>query len=281
MKMNYLKGNIFKIKRFSLHDGPGIRTSVFLKGCPLQCIWCHSPEGIDPAITVWHSSNNCIGCGLCVRSCPENALTIPDPAKNSVSINRLKCTLYWNCVTICPTGSMQYTGYEISAKEVFEIIKSDIRFYESSGGGITLTGGEPLFQPDFSANILSFCKDAGIHTAIETCLFCDQENLGKLAEYVDLFIVDLKLYDEKLHLKFTGKSNSVIIGNFLSLLNIGKKVIVRIPLIRNITDTSENIDSLLRFINDTGKEIPVEYINFNPLAGNNYKRLGMEYNIES
>jgi pyruvate formate lyase activating enzyme len=278
------EGIIFKIKRFSVHDGPGIRTCIFLKGCPLSCIWCHSPEGISPEISIWHDQSLCIACGECVKSCPEKALeliTQPQPeSQPHININRKLCSLNGDCVKVCPTGAIQFTGSKTSVSALINEIKKDILYYQVSGGGVTLTGGEPLFQPDFSAKILEACRKHSIHTAIETCLYCERENLSRISDFVDLFIVDLKIFNQVQHVHFTGKSNRIIKENLKYISGKGIPVIVRIPLIKGITDTDTNKDACTRFVNDIDKRIPVEYLSYNPLAGNNYKRLDIPFLLE-
>ena len=175
-----ITGTIFKVKRFSIHDGPGIRTSVFLKGCPLNCIWCHSPEGISSDIAIWHDHSLCIGCGQCVKSCPNSALKLVQNEETKINVDRTLCTLSGDCVNICPTGAIQFTGYKISVKEIISEIEKDILYYKKSGGGITLTGGEPLYQPEFTLEIMKACKENNIHTAIESCLFCDKKTIDRI-----------------------------------------------------------------------------------------------------
>jgi pyruvate formate lyase activating enzyme len=190
---NEVPGFIFKIKRFSVHDGPGIRTAVFMKGCPLKCAWCHSPEGIGSDNMIWHNQSDCIGCGECVKACRQGALILT--GGNIIEINRELCTLAGNCTQVCPTGAISFTGYYIGLPELMDEVKKDVVFYNSSGGGITITGGEPLLQPAFTLAILKSCREINIHTAIETCLFCDQDILTHIIPYVSLFIVDLKISD--------------------------------------------------------------------------------------
>jgi pyruvate formate lyase activating enzyme len=274
-----IKGTIFKIKRFSIHDGPGIRTSVFLKGCPLDCVWCHSPEGISSDIANWYDNSLCIACGECVTACPNSALTLSESSESFINIDHALCSLSGDCVNVCPTGAIQFTGFKISTVDIISEIEKDILYFNKSGGGITLTGGEPLYQPEFSSEILKACKEKNIHTAIESCLFCDKESIDRISEFVDLIIVDMKIFDRGNHIKYTGKSNDIIKNNFEYISKSGKSLIVRIPLIPGITVTEENKNAIEKFIYGIDKKIPIEYISYNPLAKNNYKKLGIPYRI--
>jgi pyruvate formate lyase activating enzyme len=276
-----ITGTIFKIKRFSIHDGPGIRTSVFLKGCPLNCIWCHSPEGISSDIAIWHDNSLCIACGQCVKACPNSALKLSKSPESIINIDRALCSLSGDCVNGCPTGAIQFTGYKISVTDIMSEIKKDILYYNKSAGGMTLTGGEPLYQPEFSIEILKACKENNILTAIESCLFCEKETIDRISEFVDLFIIDMKIYDEVKHLRFTGKSNEIIKENFRHIAKSGKDILVRIPMIKGLTDTEENLSAIDEFVHGINKLIPVEHIKYNPLAENNYKKLGIPFMIAS
>lgn len=271
------EGIIFKIKRFSVHDGPGIRTSVFLKGCPLNCVWCHSPEGISSDITIWYDKSLCIACGECVKACPSNALTLIAEPEHYIQINRKLCCRSGECIKICPTGAIQFTGSKITVSGVMDEIEKDILYYTVSGGGVTLTGGEPLNQPEFSVKILEQCRRMNIHTALETCLFCEKSTIETIVDLVDLFIVDLKIYERDKHIIYTGKPNDLIKDNIRYLSESGKNILVRIPMVENITDTDENKNSIKSFINSIDKRIQIEYLSFNPLAGNNYKRLDIPF----
>lgn len=276
-KNKYPSGRIFKIKRFSVHDGPGIRTAVFLKGCPLNCIWCHSPEGISGDIAIWYYRNICIFCGSCVESCPNTALELKEEGEKLIDINRVRCKVSGYCVKVCPTGAMQFTGTESTVQDIISEVEKDMIFYESSGGGITVTGGEPLYQPEFLTGILKECKVRNIHTAIETSLYAEIEAIEQVIDLTDLFIADLKLFDPDLHIKYTGKDNERIKNNFKYIADYGKEIIVRIPLIETITDTESNLSAIQRFVKKVNDRIPIEKIKYNPLAENNYKRLGIPF----
>jgi pyruvate formate lyase activating enzyme len=273
-------GLIFKVKRFSIHDGPGIRTSVFLKGCPLNCIWCHSPEGKSYDISIWYNQNLCIGCGKCVKGCPTKALELTGNADPHIKINRRLCNISGKCVNICPTSALQFTGSETTVSEIINEIEIDQLYYESSGGGVTLTGGEPLFQPDFSAEILSECRKRKIHTAIETSLFTNKESINIILDKTDLFIVDIKIYDPVQHKRYTGQPNEIIKENFRYIAAKGKAIQVRIPLIENITNTEDNLKAIAGFVRETRNDIQIEKISYNPLACNNYKKLGIPFLLE-
>lgn len=272
-----ISGTVFKIKRFSVHDGPGIRTTVFLKGCPLNCIWCHSPEGIDQKISIWHNPNLCIGCGKCTLECPEGALTLVKDKRAHIISDRNLCKTSGDCVQVCPTGAIEFTGSVMKISDVISEIEKDLLYYQSSEGGVTLSGGEPLNQAAFSAGILKACRDKNIHTVIETSLFCERESLEQIIEFVDLFIVDLKILNADSHIKYTGKPNNVILDNFIFLAEKGKEIIVRIPIIENITDTVDNLKEITSFVKEVRSDIKIEKVPFNPLAENNYKKLGIPF----
>ena len=270
-------GTIFKIKRFSIHDGPGIRTAVFLKGCPLQCIWCHSPEGLSTDISVWHDQSLCIFCGQCILACPEKAVELSTDPKPLISINRNLCKNSGNCAEVCPSNAMQFTGAVKKVSEILDEIVKDRLYYDTSNGGVTLTGGEPFYQPDFSEALLKTCKDKNIHTAVETCLFCEKIVIEKIKAHIDLFIIDLKIFDSDQHKYNTGKPNEIIKDNFRYIADSGKPIIVRIPIVANISDNQDNKDSIIRFVHEIDETIPVELIGYNHLTRNNYDKLGIPF----
>ena len=269
-----MRGRIFDIKKFAVHDGPGIRSTLFLKGCPLSCIWCHNPEGIKLGINLWFFDNKCIRCGSCTAVCPKNALTLNISEKPAITINHELCDNCGLCTEECPTKAISFDGWEIDADEAVGELMQDQIFYQKSGGGITLSGGDPLLQHKFSLEVLKKCREKGVHTAIETSMYADDKIFKSFFDYVDLFIVDLKLFDNEEHKKYTGTDNSIIHSNFKNLIKAGKNILVRIPLIPGITATDENIRSIGAFVYSISPETEVELINFNPLAENKYRLMG-------
>jgi pyruvate formate lyase activating enzyme len=248
-----------------------------MKGCPLNCIWCHSPEGIDSNISIWYDKSLCIHCSECVKSCPNEALNLTADSDPFINIDRNKCSIAGECVKVCPTDAIQFTGSKVSVSEIMEEVEKDILFYQISGGGITLTGGEPLYQPEFSLSVLDSCHKKNIHTVVETCLFCDKDSIEKIIDYVDLFIVDMKIYNQDQHIKYAGRSNEIIKDNLQFLALSGKEILIRIPMVKNITDTEENKNSIKEFVKSIDSRTPIEYISYNTLAGNNYKKLGIPF----
>jgi pyruvate formate lyase activating enzyme len=275
-----IEGIIFNIKRFSVHDGPGIRTSIFLKGCPLRCIWCHNPEGITPDITIWYNRNICIACGECTRVCPNYALTLNSSEKKYIEIDRSLCNLAGECVKICPTGAIEFTGQKVSVEEVMVEIRKDALFYQESAGGVTLTGGEPLYQPEFCLEILKSCRKENFSTAIETCLSCDKEIVETVADYVDIFLVDMKIFDTTTHEDFTGKRNELIKDNIELLSHLNKSIVIRVPLIKGITDSQDNKSRIEEFISEINPAIPIEYLDFNPLTKSKYQKLAIPFLVD-
>ena len=200
--------------------------------------------------------------------------TDPEPF---INIDRNRCNSAGDCVKICPTGAIQFTGSRVSVSEIMEEVEKDMLYYQMSGGGITLTGGEPLYQPEFSLSVLDMCHKKNIHTAIETCLFCERVSIDNVIDYVDLFIVDMKLFDQDQHIRYTGRSNEIIKDNIRYIAQSGKEILIRVPMVNNITDTEENKNSIRGFADTINSRIPIEYICYNPLAENNYKRLGIPF----
>lgn len=229
MKTN--SGIITNIQHFSVDDGPGIRTTVFLKGCPLSCAWCHNPETHACKSELMYHAARCIGCRRCLPVCPQAAHGFADGMHR---FDRSRCLGCFACTGVCPSSALEKVGREMSVSEVLEEVLSDRVFYARSGGGITLSGGEPLAQADFAAQLLLSCKRESLHTCVETCGFGSQKALLELAAHTDLFLFDWKLTDPELHERFTGVSNRTIEENLALLCQSGAKIILRCPMIPGV-----------------------------------------------
>ena len=231
-------GQVFNIQRFSVHDGPGIRTAVFLKGCPLACAWCHNPEGISLRPEIVATPSRCIGCGECVAACPQG---LPCPRQSPTVEDTESCLLCGACVDACPTEARQRVGRSMSVAEVVEIVSKDRIFYDDSGGGVTYSGGEPLRQAPFLRAALEACQSIGLHTAVDTCGLAAEEDLLSVAEVTDLFLFDIKMMDDSRHRRFTGVSNRLILSNLQALGRAEQRIWVRVPVIPGINDEMENL----------------------------------------
>ena len=237
-------GMIFSIERFSLNDGPGIRTSVFLKGCPLNCRWCHNPESKSPSPQLAFFRDKCINCGACVSLCTNHHM------ENGVhQIDRSDCVACGRCAATCPAGALKIYGYEASPEEIVAEAMRDEPYYRASGGGITVTGGEPLFQPEFTRDILREAKKFGIHTALETSGFARWEKLEALLPWTDLFLYDYKANKSR-HRELTGVENDRIVDNLTRLLQCGAQVILRCPIVPGVNDDMEALDAFVQSFQD-------------------------------
>lgn len=232
-----ISGRVFDIQRFSLHDGPGIRTTVFLKGCPLRCIWCHNPEGLSPHSQIMFDPARCIGCGECVSVCGAGA-HISEDGKHM--IDRKKCVSCGECAKVCPTGAIEIAGVEMTVSEVMSQVIRDKKYY-AENGGITLSGGEPLMQPSFSAALLEACRENGIGTAIETSAHAGCGEFRSVVRFADIVLLDLKLADDESHRKYTGVTREKIEKNTKILSDEGIPVILRCPIIPGINDSEKHL----------------------------------------
>lgn len=241
-----MKGWIFDIKHYSLHDGPGIRTTVFLKGCNLNCLWCHNPESISPKPELMHWSGRCTRCYSCAEVCPTGAINRND--SGAVNIDRKICNLCGKCVEACLYNAMQIAGREMSIEDVMQEIEKDRIFYDQSHGGVTLSGGEPLVQNEFTEELLECCRSRGIHTTIETAGFSSSNIFERIAKSTDLVLYDLKFMDDALSRKYTGANNIGIMNNLKLLAANGAETWIRIPLVAGINDDDSNIKKTAAFI---------------------------------
>jgi pyruvate formate lyase activating enzyme len=275
-----LKALIFDIERFAVHDGPGIRTLIFFKGCPLRCLWCCNPESQAGIIEILYSKQKCILCGKCKIVCPADAIEF-SPSMG-YTINREKCLVGCSlCAQSCPSTAKEVCGRYVTIEEVMNEIKRDSVFYRE-GGGVTLSGGEPLIQVAFAKKLLSMCKNIGIHTAIETSGHIPWENFDAILPYTDLFYYDLKIMDRKMHKKYTGVSNEIILENLRELSKRSTKIIVRIPLIPTINDSSENFRAIGAFIAPLKASIQeIQVLPYHSLGAPKYEKLGRKYELEN
>lgn len=269
-------GLVFDIRRYSVHDGPGIRTSVFFKGCPLSCWWCHNPEGRSPKPDLILFKDRCLGCGECLRACPHGAIVHDDGGIRTLPS---VCRACGTCVEACPGEARQLAGRWMTVAAVLREIEKDIVFYDESGGGVTLSGGEPLAQPRFADALLEACVERHIHTVVDTCGFVEKDLLLELSEKVDLFLYDLKLLDPVRHQKYAGASNEVILENLEALAQRKKPVVVRFPVIPGINDGAEDIRLLAAFLSDLGL-LRIDLLPYHRIGLEKYRRLGMPYRLE-
>jgi pyruvate formate lyase activating enzyme len=271
-------GLAFNIQKFSTEDGPGIRTTVFLKGCPLHCAWCHNPEGLSPASDlVWYDVR-CVGARECLRVCPGDALTL---TPQGLHIDRKRCTVCGACATACPAGALEVIGAAWTAGELLAEVLKDRVFYETSGGGITFSGGEPMQQVDFLAEVLPRCNEAGLHVALDTCGAVAWERYERVLPWVDLVLLDLKMMDPERHRKVTGVANDGVIENARALHEAGVPMWIRSPVIPGYTDDPENIRAIGRFIRQA---LPTvlrwDLLAYTNLGRPKYHRLDLPYALE-
>ena len=251
-----MNGVIFDIKEMAVHDGPGIRTTVFFKGCPLRCKWCHNPEGLTVEPQLMYKQARCIKCGRCKTEC-----------------NHPECQPFGKCIRVCPQNCLEISGRAVEAKCLAKELKENAEILGDSFGGFTFSGGEPLAQPKFLIELMNELKD--YHLCIETSGYAKTEVFSEIVEKLDFVIMDMKIADSELHKKYTGVSNSRILENFETLRKSGKPYLIRTPLIPNITDTKENLDAIKELIGAS----EWERLPYNKMAGAKYKMLGMSYEL--
>lgn len=270
-----MKGTIFDIRRFSTHDGEGIRTTVFLKGCPLNCAWCQNPEGISMKKRPIHFKNRCIKCGICVKLSKNNGVVFED---GNIKLNIDKDENWDEIIDACPSGALMMDSQIQTVDEVIQEVMRDKVFFKH-GGGVTLSGGEPLAQPKFAVELLKELKKLNVNTAIETALNVNTEIVREVLPYLDIIYADFKIFDEEAHRKCTGASNEKIKENIKFLLQSEKKknVIIRTPMIPGYTTSEKNIAEISRYISDIYEDVSYEILNYNPLAEAKYPLVDKEY----
>lgn len=267
--MNMLKANIVEIKRFAVHDGDGIRTTVFFKGCPLKCLWCHNPETISEKSQFAFYSHKCVMCKKCTKIC--SCHTFLD---NIHHVDRTKCIMCGKCVEACPQNALEIFGVEMFTNDICKTLLRDKIFYEKSNGGITLSGGECLLQSEACCEILKTMKQNGIHTAIDTCGFVMKTALDTVMPYTDIFLYDIKAIDDDVHIKCTGQSNSLILDNLRYLDHCGAKTEIRIPLIPNYNDNQ--IPKIAEFLCTLNNIVRVRVLPYHNYAKSKYNALGIK-----
>ncbi|MGV8983446.1 choline TMA-lyase-activating enzyme [Clostridium sp.] len=276
------KAMIFNVQKYNVYDGPGVRTLVFFKGCPLRCKWCANPEGLDRKYQVMFKRDSCIDCGACVSVCPVSIHTISKELKHEV-MHSLDCIGCRKCEAKCTESALSIVGNVKTVSEIMEIIEEDREFYNVSGGGVTLGGGEVLMQAEFAADLLMACKQEGINTAIETCGYTKLESILKVAEFTDLFLFDIKHIDPECHYKLTGVRNEQILENLKELLHLRYNVKVRMPLLKGINDNQDEIERGIDFLmpfRDYKNFKGIDLLPYHKLGVNKYTQLGTEYPIK-
>jgi len=238
-----ITGRVFDIQRFSIHDGPGIRTLVFFKGCPLRCVWCGNPESINPNPSVSYRPDRCIACGDCVKVCPEKALTVD--ADGKVVLNRKRCTRCGKCGPVCDAKALEIVGRDMTVDEVLAVVLRDRKYYEASGGGMTLSGGEPVRQPEFAEALLKAAKARKLHTCVETAGHGPPKVFDRLHPHVDVWYYDYKETDPRLHARFTGVWNTQLLANLKRLHDAGAKILLRCPMIPEHNARKEHLDGIV------------------------------------
>jgi len=276
------KALIFNVQKYNMYDGPGVRTLVFFKGCPLRCKWCANPEGLEKKYQVMFKRNSCIDCGACVSVCPVSIHTMSKEQKHEIN-HSIDCIGCRKCEKVCTESALSIVGEVKTVSELMEIIKEDVMFYDVSGGGVTLGGGEVLMQPEFATNLLMACKQEGINTAIETSGYAKLESVLKVAQFTDLFLFDIKHVDAERHYELTGVHNERILENLKELLKRRYNVKVRMPLLKGINDRRDEIESVIEFLmpfREYKNFKGIDLLPYHKMGVNKYTQLEMEYPIE-
>lgn len=268
-------GIVMNIQKYSIHDGPGIRTTVFLKGCPLNCWWCHNPESQKSNPEIMFFKEKCKSCGLCLKMCPQKAIEFVDGYPVT---NEGKCNLCGKCTDFCTSNAREIIGKEMTVKDLMKEIIKDEAFYDESNGGVTFSGGEPLMHADYLNDILRACKNRGIHTTIDTSGYADWSQFEKIIDNTDLFLFDIKHMDNEKHFKYIGIGNTVILENLKKLSERGSNIYIRMPIIAGVNDDDKNIDAAVDFISKLNI-IHVNLLPYHKMGMDKYVRLNKKYKL--
>ena len=269
-----MNGIILNTKRFEIHDGPGMRTTLFLKGCPLRCKWCHNPESYKKAPELAYYSHKCISCGMCVSACPKGAHTVNGGVHE---FDKSKCVACGKCEEACPKEALFLFGKTVSASDILPALLEDKIFFDGSNGGVTISGGEPLMQHEFTAELLKLLKENGVHTALDTCLYASRESLDAVLPYVDIFLIDIKAIDKDVHKECTGVTNEIILDNLRYIDSLGKAYEIRIPYVPS--QNSMEIEKIADFITTLENADRVKLLAYHDLSRTKYSALEMEYTM--
>ena len=272
-----MQGTIFNIQKFCINDGPGIRTTVFMKGCPLNCVWCHNPESKSARPELFYDSRKCIGCGRCVAACPNGCHEITPEGH---VFHREHCVSCGKCAETCYASALETVGYPITVEEALKEVMKDEIFYKNSGGGLTVSGGEPMFQYEFTLELLKAAKEKGLHVCMETCGFAPSERYQEIAPLVDIFLFDYKVTDSELHKRYTGVPNEKILENLKLLDELGAKTILRCPIIPTLNDTPEHLQGIARTANSLQHVLEVNIEPYHPLGSGKSEMLNKEYELK-
>ena len=271
------KAVVTNIQGYSIHDGPGIRTTVFLKGCPLKCRWCANPENLSGEIQVGFIADSCRHCGACLSACKHGGIA----PEGVYRINRANCTSCSACTEVCYYGALVKYGEEMTAQQAFDKVRRDKMFFDASGGGVTVSGGEPLLHPDFVYELFSLCHGEGISTCIETCGFVPWESFEMVLPVTGMFYFDLKLMDESAHIAYTGRSNRLILSNAAALARTGANILFRQPLIPGVNDSPAHISASAEFIKSIGGKHSLQLMPYHRMGTSKYAALNMPYTLET